>query len=224
MDAFGLALGGGIGVWEVGSLRSALVETLALAAGGAVVTTVVALPMAWLSVRAPGKLPRLLEGCHTYVGALPGVVVSLALVAVTVHVALPLYHTTATLIVSYTLLFLPLAVLGMRASIAQVPVELELAAMALGKPPLSAVWLTTLRLAAPGLLAGLALVALGVTTELTATLMLSPNGTTTLATRFWALTGEIDYVGAAPYAPLMIMLSLPYIWLLHARATKGSSR
>jgi iron(III) transport system permease protein len=210
---------GGLAAWRAQGLAPALVETMALAVGGALATTLAALPMAWLSVRAPGRLQRLLEGCHTYVGALPGVVVALAMVTVTVHFALPLYQTVITLIAAYLLLFLPLAVLGMRGSIAQVPVELELAAMALGKPPLRAVWQITLRLAAPGIAASLALVGLGITTELTATLMLAPNGTSTLATRFWALTGEIDYVAAAPYAVLMIVLSLPLIWLLHARSS-----
>ena len=131
--------------------------------------------------------------------SLPGVVVALALVAVTVRVALPLYQTVATLLAAYVLLYLARAIIALRASLAQVPVELEQAAVALGRPPLVAAIGTTLRLAAPGIAAGMALVAMGITTELTATLMLSPIGTTTLATEFWARTAEFDHVGAAPY-------------------------
>ena len=63
-------------------------------------TTLAAMPMAWLSVRAPGALQRLLEGCQLYVGALPGVVVALALVTITVRVALPLYQTDGAVLVS----------------------------------------------------------------------------------------------------------------------------
>ncbi|MGO8506510.1 hypothetical protein AB9F35_34515, partial [Rhizobium leguminosarum] len=62
----------------------------------------------------------------------------------------------------------------------------------------------TMRLAAPGAAASVSLAALGITNELTATLMLSPNGVDTLATKFWSLTSEIDYVSAAPYAFIMV--------------------
>jgi iron(III) transport system permease protein len=151
-------------------------------------------------------------------------VVALALVTITVRVALPLYQTVATLLAAYMLLFLLRTLVGLRASIAQVPVELERAAMALGRTPLQAVWQITLRLAAPGLAASMALAALGITTELTATLMLAPNGTRTLATEFWSLTSEIDYAAAAPYALMMVLLSLPMTVLLHAQSKRSAGR
>jgi ABC-type Fe3+ transport system permease subunit len=60
----------------------------------------------------------------------------------------------------------------------------------------------------------MALVAMGITTELTATLMLSPLGTRTLATEFWSRTAEFDHVGAAPYALAMILLHPLAVWLV----------
>jgi iron(III) transport system permease protein len=89
-----------------------------------------------------------------------------------------------------------------------------------GKKPGRALWSITLRLAAPGATAGAALVFLGVSNELTATLLLSPLGTRTLATGFWALTSEIDYVAAAPYAMLMIAISLPLTGVLYHQSKK----
>ena len=79
---------------------------------------------------------------------------------------------------------------------------------------------TTMRLSAPGIAASMALVALGIANELTGTLLLAPIGTRTLATKFWALTSELDYVAAAPYAMLMIVLSLPLAVLLRRQADK----
>ena len=149
---------------------------------------------------------------------MPGVIVALALVAITVRVALPLYQTVATVLLAYVLLFLPRAIVSVRASLAQVPVELQHAAVALGDPPLKAALGTTLRLAAPGIAAGMALVAMGITTELTATLMLVPIGTETLATEFWARTGEFDHVGAAPFALAMVLVSMPLCVILHRQA------
>ncbi len=211
---------GGLEIWRLDFIGAALGQTLLLAVLGAGLTTLAAMPMAWLSVRAPGRLQRVLEACHYYVGALPGVIVALALVTITVRVALPLYQTLATLLLAYLLMFLPRALVGLRASIAQAPIELERAAIGLGKPPLIAIWKTTARLAAPGAAASAALVALGIANELTGTLMLAPNGVRTLATRFWAYTSELDFSSAAPYAVLMVVLSLPLVILLRVEADR----
>jgi iron(III) transport system permease protein len=215
-----LALGGA-GIWRLDLIGAAFGQSVGYALVGGVLATLAAMPMAWLTVRAPGKLQRLLEAGHLYVGALPGIVVALALVTITVRVMLPLYQTAATLVFAYILMFLPRALTGLRSSMAQTPIELERAAMSLGRRPLMAVLQTTMRLAAPGVAASVALVALGIANELTGTLLLAPNGTRTLATKFWALTSELDYVSAAPYALLMIVLSLPLTILLRRQADRA---
>lgn len=210
---------GGAEAWHLPALAAAAGQTAFYAVIGAVAISIAALPIAWLAARAPGPLQRALEQVHIYVGALPGAIVALALVAITVRVALPLYQTVATVLIAYLLLYLPRAIVSVRASLAQVPVELQHAAIALGDPPLKAAINTTLRLAFPGIAAGMALVAMGITTELTATLMLAPIGTETLATQFWARTGEFDHVGAAPFALAMVVLSIPLCIILHRQAT-----
>ena len=58
----------------------------------------------------------------------------------------------------------------------------------------------------------------------TATLLLAPNGTHTLATGFWALSSEIDYAAAAPYALIMVLLSLPVTWLLYEQSKRTAGR
>ncbi|RWC61538.1 MAG: iron ABC transporter permease [Mesorhizobium sp.] len=215
---------GGADVWRFDEIGLALGQTLFLALSGALLATVAAMPMAWISIRAPGPLQRLLEGCNYIVGSLPGVVIALALVTITVRIALPLYQTLFTILVAYALMFLPRALVSLRASIAQAPVELERAASSLGRPPLQALWSTTVRLSAPGAAAGMALVALGIMNELTATQMLAPNGTRTLAMAFWSYSGEIDYASAAPYAFIMVAMSLPLTWLLYVQSKRMAGR
>jgi iron(III) transport system permease protein len=212
---------GGANIWRLEQIGPALWQSVFYALTGGVITTILAVPMAWLTVRAPGKVQRLMEAAHLYVGALPGIIVALALVSITVRVALPLYQTAATLVLAYVLMFLPRALTGLRSSMAQAPLELERAALSLGRPPLIAIAQTTMRLSAPGIAASLALVGLGIANELTGTLLLAPIGTRTLATKFWALTGELDYVAAAPYAILMIALSLPLTVLLRRQADRA---
>ncbi|WP_161518358.1 iron ABC transporter permease [Kosakonia sp. MH5] len=213
---------GGLANWSSADLWLSLRQTLFLAFCGALLTTAFALPTAWLAVRHPRPLIRVLEGCNYVTSSLPGIVVALALVTVTIHYARPIYQTEVTLFLAYMLMLMPRALINLRAGIAQAPVELEQVAQSLGTSPGRALLSVTLRLAAPGAAAAAALVFLGVSNELTATLLLSPLGTRTLATGFWALTSEIDYVAASPYALLMILISLPLTGLLYKQSQKLS--
>jgi iron(III) transport system permease protein len=215
---------GGWEVWESDELAPSIMQTLIYASSGALLTTAAAIPIAWLSIRFPARLNRILEGCNYVASSLPGIVLALALVTLAVKFAYPLYQTIFTVLLAYMLMFLPRALVSLRASIAQAPAELENVARSLGRTPAQALWSITLRLAAPGAATGAALVFLGIVNELTATLLLAPNGTRTLATGFWALTSEIDYVAAAPYAMTMILISLPLTWLLYHQSQRMLGR
>jgi iron(III) transport system permease protein len=216
-------IAGGSEVWQW-EVFDALQQTMLLAAVGALLITAAAFPIAWLSIRAPGRLHRLLESCNYITSSLPGIVVALALVTITIKVARPIYQTLITVLLAYLLMFLPRALVSLRAGIAQAPVELENIARSLGRSPTQALWLVTLRLAAPGAAAGAALVFLAITNELTATLLLAPSGTRTLATGFWAMTSEIDYAAAAPYALIMVLLSMPLTALLYQQSKRTAGR
>lgn len=211
---------GGIENWNHADLWFSLRQTLQLASSGALLIILAGIPITWLLVRHPRPLFRVLEACNYFTSSLPGIVVALALVTVTIHYLRPIYQTEITLFLAYLLMFTPRALVNLRAGIAQAPVELENVARSLGKTQAQAIRSITLRLAAPGAAAGAALVFLGITNELTATLLLSPLGTRTLSTGFWALTSEIDYVAAAPYALLMVLISLPLTGILYVQSQK----
>ena len=69
--------------------------------------------------------------------------------------------------------------------------------------------------------AAAALVFVSTVTELTTTLLLSPIGTRTLATQVWVDTSTLAFAAAAPYAALMVTLSLLSTWLLVRRYGAG---
>jgi iron(III) transport system permease protein len=162
------------------------------------------------SVRLGHRLERL-----TFVAsALPGVVVALALVIAAVQWAQPMYQTVGLVVLAYLILFLPRAMVTWRAGLAATPPELSEAARSLGVGPVGAIRRVVLPLVAPSAVTGFILVFLATTTELTATLLLAPTGTQTLATAFWAASDELDYAASAPYAAVMIMLSAPLTLLL----------
>lgn len=206
------------------NLLGTLTGTLALGAAAAAVTTVAAFPAAWLLARNRSWFTVLVERFTYVASSLPGVVVALALITLAIGFARPLYQTSSVLVVGYVVLFLPRAMVATRAAIAQVPPELGDAARALGDGPATAFLRVQLPLILRGTLAGSALVFIAVTTELTATLLLAPTGTETLATAFWDASATLDYAAAAPYAAAMVLLSAPMTFLLlHGRRGEAGS-
>lgn len=200
--------------FPLGTLVSTALTSFGLGLSGAILTMTVAFPIAWLCVRRPGRLTILLERSTYFGNAVPGIVVALALVTVAIRFAQPVYQTTILLVFAYAIMFLPRAMVSVRAALDQAPPVFDDVAHALGSGPLETLRRVTLPLIAPGLGAGAALVFLAIVTELTATLLLAPIGTQTLATQFWSHSSSIAYGAAAPYAALMVILSAPVTLLL----------
>ncbi|MGE2718765.1 ABC transporter permease [Mycolicibacterium celeriflavum] len=214
---------GGADVWDVDEILTALGQTVGLASAAAVLTTVLAFPVAWVAVRSSGVLARIVEGANYVTSSLPGIVTALALVTVTIHFVRPLYQSVALIVFAYVLLFMPRALVNVRAGLAQVPPSLEEAARSLGSSPTATFFRVTLRLTAPAAAAGASLVFVAVATELTATLLLAPTGTRTLAMMFWSFSSELDYAAAAPYALVLVVLAIPVTLLLYRQSTKAAA-
>ncbi len=190
------------------ALVDATLASLGLGLGGAAVTTLLALPLGILAVRFDGPAVTLLERAAWMAQGVPGIVVALALVTLSLGLLEPIYQTTTLLVVAYAILFLPLALVSIRAALLQAQAGLEEAGRTLGLGWASVTWRVTLPLALPGLGAAAALVFVSIVTELTATLLLSPAGTETLATQVWADTSTLAFASAAPFAAVMVACSL----------------
>lgn len=182
-------------------------STIGLAAGGAAVALALALPIGLLASRFRSRLSAALESA-SYVGlALPGIVVGLSLVFFSLAVVPALYQSVWMLVFAYGVLFLPKAVGAVRSSVEQVEPGLEDVARSLGSTR-AGVWArVTVRIAWPGIGAGVLLVALTAMKELPATLLLRPTGTDTLATSLWRLTESAAYGAAAPYALMLVAVA-----------------
>lgn len=205
------------------SLWGATLTTLELALAAALVTVVLALPVALLAARHRGKASGLIERSTYVARALPGVVIGLALVSFSIRSTHGLYQTTLLLVAGYAILFLPLALIAIRGPIAQLTPRMEDVARSLGLGPLRAFSRTTLPLLRSGLGAAAGLVFLSTVTELTGTLLLRPTGTETLATRFWTYTSELSFGAAAPYAAVMVAISAVPAYLLIRRLDLSGS-
>jgi iron(III) transport system permease protein len=214
--AYWLAQGrsAGAGYEQIGP---AIQSTLGLALSGAILTSLLAIPLVLLSVRHRGRLAQLAERLPYIVHGLPGVVVALALVFLSIRLIPSLYQGLGVLLAAYAILFLPLAQSSLRASAELVPPQFEAVARSLGRRPFQVFVSVVLPTMAPGIGAALALMMLEIVRELTATLMLAPTGTVTLATEVWSYTADAEYAAAAPFAALLVLVSVLPVWIFTRR-------
>lgn len=198
-------------------VTEAVVNSVRGSAAAAVLTVVVALPIAFLAVRRPGW-PTTLAERSAYVGqALPGITVALALVFFAANYATPVYQTFALLVVAYALRFLPEALGTCRAAVLQVNSRTEEAARSLGAGSIRVFRDITFPQLSHGLSAGALLVFLTAMKELQITLLLSPVGFDTLATQVWSASREAFFTQAALPALVLVGVSSIAVALLLRR-------
>lgn len=206
---------------NLAELLSAVLSSAGVSLMGAVIAIVLALPVAILAARYRTRSSAVIETASFAGHALPGVVVGLSLVFLTLGLLPIAYQTLMTLAFAYAVLFLPKSIGSSRAAIAAVPPVIEQVAQSLGRTPVI-VWLsTTARIAWSGITAGGLLVLLTSMKELPATLMLRPTGLDTLATELWSRTEVAAYGAAAPYALALIALAAVPAWLLAGAMQRG---
>jgi len=196
---------GGVHAIAGASVLDAGWHTALYSAAAAAVSTLLAVPVAMLSVRHPGRGSRILVSSTYLVLAMPGVVVAFALGYFAERYAGGFgYQTAPLLVAAYAILFFPLALVGVSAALAHAPATLEDVGRSLGYGRLGVFARVTLPLIGPGVAAAFSLVFLAAVTELTATLLLIPTGAQTLATQFWAYEQNLSYGQAAPFALVII--------------------
>jgi iron(III) transport system permease protein len=201
---------------DLGALAGMAGGSLMTASLGATVVLILALPVAVLGARFPGRLTTATERLAFSGYALPGIVVALAFVFA--GAGLPLvYQTLPLLLLAYAVLFLPQASEPIRSALLQVPPRLEEAGRILGRTRTAVFRRVVLPQAARGLAAGFALVFLTVMKELPATLLLRPTGFETLATGVWTESSVGRFGDASIPALLLVTLSALPLYLVARR-------
>lgn len=195
----------------------ALLNAVTASLAAALLATAFALPIAILAVRHRSRIARLVEAGAFAGYALPGVVIGLGFVFLALRSAPVLYQTVALVILAYVVRGLPLAISGTRSGWERIDPRFEQAARGMGRSGADVLFRVALPLAAPGVLAGAALVFLIAMKELPATLILRPNGFDTPATLVWTQTSVNDYAQAAIPALLLVLVAAIPTYLLLIR-------
>ena len=198
----------------VALLTGPLMNSLLLSCAAGLAVTVLALPIAMLASRHASPLSALLERI-THLGfGLPGIVVGLSLVFVALRLVPALYQTWLVVVLGYCVLFLALASGPIRVGFERAARSFDDAARTLGAGPWLRFRTVTLPFLIPGIISGFLLVFISTAKELPCTLLLSPAGTHTLATRVWQYTDEAMYAEASIPALALILISAVLVGVL----------
>jgi iron(III) transport system permease protein len=142
--------------WAISStlVRRALVNNLVVGIGASAATVLLGALVAWFVVRGRTRGRGLLDAVATAPVALPGTVLALALMTVTLRLPFPIYATLWAIGLGYLVAFLPYAVRAAHAALLQVDPVLEEASAMAGAPWSRTFLRIVLPLLAPGLFAG----------------------------------------------------------------------
>jgi iron(III) transport system permease protein len=208
-------------------LGPATLTSIGLGVSGALLALVFALPIALLVVRHRGRLATLLERSTYLSFALPDLVAAIALAYAASHYAPGLYDNIVLLVLAEAMLFVPFAVVAMRATFGQIEPALEDSARSLGLGPVRAFARVTAPLARPGMAAAGVLVFAFVLGDLGTAQVLLPPNLYTLGTEFQANSATVAFAAAAPFAAVLVALSMLAAFVLMGRfgrvRTLGSS-
>jgi iron(III) transport system permease protein len=203
-----------------GNLKYVLPATLTsleVGVAAAVVALVLALPVAVAAVRQRGSAVTVLERATYLSFALPDLVAAIAIAYAASHYLRFLYGSFGLLVFAEAVLFLPFAVVALRATFGQLERSLEESARSLGSGPLTSFWRITLPLSRPGLVAALVLVFAFTLGDLGTAQVLLPVDQYTLGTEFNTNSSTVAFAAAAPFAGVLVALALVAAYLLMGR-------
>ncbi len=196
------------GAWtDTGEFVRSFAGSISVSTPAALLATILAVPLAYLSRRHASIMTRVLER-SAYIGyATPALALALGWVVVVLRTAPWIYQTAALLVVAYTTHYLAQAIGPVRASLHVATPRIEEASRSLGVGPIATFRRVTLPILKPGLIAGAILVFLSCVKELPLTIILAPLDFETLALNMYAFTNEAMFAQAAPYALAIVLVS-----------------
>ncbi|WP_340243706.1 ABC transporter permease [Sulfitobacter pontiacus] len=205
----------------------AFANSFGLAIGAAVVLMLLCLPLAWLMERNPTRLSRLFDSMLDLPYALPGVVLSIAMILLLIKLPFTdatLYGTIWIIFLAYLARFFAVMFRPVQASLKQLDPAMGEAAQSVGASLFQRLRDVIVPLSAPAAAAGAILVFLTAFNELTVSALLWSSGTETLGVVIFNLddSGETAMASAlAMTIVLVVMALMVLVQLMSRRFPKG---
>ncbi|MDP2696873.1 iron ABC transporter permease [Thalassospira sp.] len=184
-------------------------NSFVLAVGASATLVMICLPLAYVIVRRPSKITKIVNLLVEVPYALPGVVLAIACILLFIRIPVidvSLYGTLAIIFMAYLARFLVIALRPVMNSFMQLDPALEEAAQACGAGAGRRLRDILLPLAAPAAAAGALLVFLTAFNELTVSALLWSSGNETLGVLIFNLDDSGDTVMASAVAVLVVIV------------------
>ncbi|MBB1498565.1 iron ABC transporter permease [Paracoccus sp. MC1862] len=206
------------------AIRRAFANSFMLAGAAGLVSAVVALPIAWLSLTARNPLARVLSWLAEPAHVVPGTVLALAMILAYLRplplLGVSIYSTGAILLIAYLGRFLPLALRPVEAALSASDPALDEAARIHGVPPLRRMLGIAVPAALPAMAAGALVIFMTAINELTLSALLWSAGNETIGVQIFSL----QYEGNSTAAAALSVLALAAVAMLVMAADRLGRR
>ena len=200
-------------------LKKAIPNTFIIGLLALAIVIVLAILIAYLVVRRNNTLNKLIDTISMVPYIIPGSVVGIALVMAFSSKPLVLTGTVTIMIVALVIRRIPYTIRSSTATLQQIPISIEEAAISLGSSKLKAFFTITVPMMANGILSGAIMSWVTIITELSTAIILYNLKTVTLTIAVYTYVSRGNYGIAAAYATILTVSTIISL-LLYMKVAK----
>lgn len=182
-------------------------NTLIMGALALAIIIIVAVVLAYLVVRRSSALNHSLDTIAMLPYIMPGAVIGIALLIAYGAKPLALTGTMTIMILSFAIRRMPYTIRSATATLMQIPISIEEAAISLGASKLKTFIKITIPMMSNGILSGAILSWVAIVTELSSSVILYSNKTTTLTMQAYVYIGRGEYGVATAFAAILTAIT-----------------
>ena len=189
-------------------LGSSIQTTLVLALITIGIILIVAVLIAYLTVRRPSKLTAMLDTFSMFPFIVPGSVLGIAMLSAFTKKPLLINGTALIMILAFTIRRLPYTIRSSSAMLRQISPSVEEAAISLGSSSIKTFFVITLPMMATGILSGAILSWINILSELSTSVILYTSRTRTMSVAIYTEIIRGNFGVAAALSTLLTLLTI----------------
>lgn len=182
-------------------------NTVIMGAVALMIIVVVSVVLAYLVVRRSSPLNHSLDTISMLPYIMPGAVIGIALLIAYGAKPFALTGTMTIMILSFAIRRMPYTIRSATATLMQIPLSIEEAAISLGASKLKTFVKVTVPMMSNGILSGAILSWVAIVTELSSSVILYSNKTATLTMQAYIYIGRGEYGTAAAFASILTVIT-----------------
>ena len=195
-------------------------NTVLMGLSALAIVIVIAVVISYLVVRRESILNHAIDTVSMLPYIMPGAVIGIALVIAFGKKPFALTGTMIIMVLSFAIRRMPYTIRSATATLMQIPISTEEAAISLGASKAGTFFKITIPQMANGILSGAILSWVSIVTELSSSIILYSNKTTTLTMQAYVYIGRGEYGTAAAFAAILNVVTIISL-LIYMRISKS---